>query len=172
MTATLNASTSNGVILTSDTSGNLAIQANGTTVATVQSTGLNLASTGLVFSDSTTQTSGSGVAKAWAQFTCTSGGTLTVNASYNISSITRNSAGQYTVSFTTSLADNKYAVAGGASGPNSGNVYGLIFSPFTISSVPYYQAPTTSSFVFATLYSPTTAGSGLDPQYASFAVFR
>jgi hypothetical protein len=93
----------------------------------------------------------SGSAKAWAQFTCTSGGTLTVNASYNISSITRNSAGQYTASFTNSLADGKYSVSGGSSGPNTANYYGLVFSPFTISSAPYYQAPTASSFVFATL---------------------
>jgi len=40
MTATLNASTSAGVILTSDTSGSLAIQSNGTTIATASSTGL------------------------------------------------------------------------------------------------------------------------------------
>lgn len=39
MTATLNASTSTGVILTSDTSGSLAIQSNGTTIATASSTG-------------------------------------------------------------------------------------------------------------------------------------
>jgi hypothetical protein len=40
MTATINASTSSGVIVTSDTSGNLAIQSNGTTIATVSSAGL------------------------------------------------------------------------------------------------------------------------------------
>jgi hypothetical protein len=44
MTATLNASTSNGVILTSDTSGSLAIQSNGNTIATAQSTGLSISS--------------------------------------------------------------------------------------------------------------------------------
>jgi len=44
MTATLNASTANGVILTSDTSGSLAIQSNGTTIATAQSSGLTISS--------------------------------------------------------------------------------------------------------------------------------
>jgi hypothetical protein len=44
MTATLNASTANGVILTSDTSGNLAIQSNGTTVLTASSTGISFTS--------------------------------------------------------------------------------------------------------------------------------
>ena len=41
MTATLNASTSSGVVLTSDTSGSLAIQSNGTTIMTVASTGVS-----------------------------------------------------------------------------------------------------------------------------------
>jgi hypothetical protein len=40
MTASINASTSSGVIVTSDTSGSLAIQSNGTAVATVSSTGI------------------------------------------------------------------------------------------------------------------------------------
>jgi hypothetical protein len=42
MTASINASTTSGVVLTSDTSGNLALQSNGTTVATAQSTGLSI----------------------------------------------------------------------------------------------------------------------------------
>lgn len=40
MTASINASTTSGVVVTSDTSGSLAIQGNGTTVATASSTGL------------------------------------------------------------------------------------------------------------------------------------
>jgi hypothetical protein len=40
MTATINASTSAGVVVTSDTSGSLALQSNGTTIATISSTGL------------------------------------------------------------------------------------------------------------------------------------
>ena len=44
MTATINASTSSGVIVTSDTSGSLAIQSNGTTIATAGSTGLTISS--------------------------------------------------------------------------------------------------------------------------------
>jgi hypothetical protein len=44
MTATINASTSAGVIVTSDTSGSLAIQSNGTTIATASSTGLQISS--------------------------------------------------------------------------------------------------------------------------------
>ena len=42
MTAIINASSVNGVTITSDTSGSMAFQSNGTTVATVSSTGLQI----------------------------------------------------------------------------------------------------------------------------------
>lgn len=60
MASIINASStgSGGIVQTADASGVLQLQANGTTIATVQSTGLNLGSNGLVFSDSTTQVSG------------------------------------------------------------------------------------------------------------------
>jgi hypothetical protein len=54
----INASNSGfgGIVSTGDSSGVLQLQAAGTTVATIQSTGLNLGSNGLVFSDASTQT--------------------------------------------------------------------------------------------------------------------
>jgi hypothetical protein len=54
----INASNSGfgGIVSTGDSSGQLALQAAGTTVATIQSTGLNLGSNGVVFSDSSSQT--------------------------------------------------------------------------------------------------------------------
>jgi hypothetical protein len=48
MAVTLNASTSNGLITTADTSGQIQLQANGTTIATVASTGLSV-STGTLY---------------------------------------------------------------------------------------------------------------------------
>ena len=41
MTALINASTSSGVVVTSDTSGSLAFQSNGTTIMTVGATGVS-----------------------------------------------------------------------------------------------------------------------------------
>ena len=41
-------------------------------------------------------------------------GTVAINASLNVSSITDNGAGDYTVNFTTALSDANYAVAGTA----------------------------------------------------------
>ena len=48
-----------------------------------------------------------GTAKAWVNFNGT--GTVAIRASYNVSSITDNGTGDYTVNFTTALADANYA---------------------------------------------------------------
>ena len=49
----------------------------------------------------------SGIAKAWVNFSCPST-TVTVNNSFNVSSVTRNTTGDYTLNFTTALADANY----------------------------------------------------------------
>ena len=58
MASIINASNSGfgGIVSTGDSSGQLQLQAAGTTVATIQSTGLNLGSNGVVFSDASSQT--------------------------------------------------------------------------------------------------------------------
>jgi hypothetical protein len=48
MSSTINASTSAGIVQTADTSGTLALQANGTTIATISSTGLTMNSGNIV----------------------------------------------------------------------------------------------------------------------------
>jgi hypothetical protein len=62
--------------------------------------------------------------RAWVNFNGT--GTVAIRASYNVSSITDNGAGDYTVNFTTALADANYAFVGSArfdSGSGSSNVF-------------------------------------------------
>ena len=49
----------------------------------------------------------SGLCKAWVNFNGT--GTVAIRASYNVSSITDNGTGDYTVNFTTALADANYS---------------------------------------------------------------
>jgi len=49
-----------------------------------------------------------GLAKAWVNFNGT--GTVAIRASLNVSSITDNGTGDYTVNFTTAFADANYAV--------------------------------------------------------------
>jgi hypothetical protein len=50
------------------------------------------------------------IAKAWVHFNGT--GTIAVNASHNVASLTDNGVGDYTVNFTTAMVDANYAVAG------------------------------------------------------------
>jgi hypothetical protein len=52
----------------------------------------------------------SGAAKAWVNFNGT--GTVAIRASFNVSSITDNGTGDYTVNFTTAFADANYAAMG------------------------------------------------------------
>ena len=53
-----------------------------------------------------------GSAKAWVRFNGISG--VTVNASYNVSSVTRAATGNYTMNFSNAFVDTNYSVAGTA----------------------------------------------------------
>lgn len=50
-------------------------------------------------------------ARAWVNF---AGSTGTINASGNVSGVTRNSTGNYTITFSTAMADANYSVVGTA----------------------------------------------------------
>jgi hypothetical protein len=56
-----------------------------------------------------TQNGMTGVAKAWVNFNGT--GTVAIRNSFNVSSITDNGTGDYTVNFTTVMPNANYAVA-------------------------------------------------------------
>lgn len=51
-----------------------------------------------------------GSARAWVNFNGT--GTVAINASHNVGSITDNGLGDYTINFTTAFANDDYVVAG------------------------------------------------------------
>ena len=55
-----------------------------------------------------TQNGITGIAKAWVNFTGSSG---TINGSFNVSSVTRNSTGDYTVAYTTAMTSANYCPA-------------------------------------------------------------
>jgi hypothetical protein len=86
--------------------------------------------------------------KAWVNFNGT--GTVAIRASYNVSSITDNGVGNYTVNFTTALVDANYCPAH----------MGEIGRTGTFS---------TTSFQFQTL---NDAGSATDVTSANVAIFR
>jgi hypothetical protein len=68
--------------------------------------------------------------RAWVNFNGT--GTVAINASFNVSSITDNGTGDYTVNFTTALVDANYAVTTIApviSDQGSPYQFGLRFPP-------------------------------------------
>jgi len=143
MASILNADTSSGVVITSDTSGELKLQSGGTDIATVTSGGITMASgktlpasaltgslpalnasslTDIPVPSALSTASGSAPsysARAWVNFDGT--GTVAIRNSGNVSSITDNGTGIYTVNFTTAMPDVDYSVglAGGNSTSNT-----------------------------------------------------
>ena len=135
MVTTVNASTSTGLVSTADTSGIIKIQSNGVTTN----------------------------ALAWVNFNGT--GTVAIRASYNVSSITDNGTGDYTINFATALSDANYCVVASAAGiASTANVF---IQPNTYSG-PNIQAPTTSAVRFDCVNS---GGTTYDSTYINVAVF-
>ena len=85
---------------------------------TIQTSGANLAP---VFKDLNNSVVGTlpksaQIAKAWVNFNGTLTGTITPRASYNVSSVTKNGTGDYTVNFTTAMSDANYVAVYTAGG--------------------------------------------------------
>lgn len=59
--------------------------------------------------NSTPEQIGKGRAKAWVNFNG-SAGAVSVRGSFNVSSVTENATGDYTINFTTAMSDANYAV--------------------------------------------------------------
>lgn len=97
--------------------------------------------------------------RAWVNFNGT--GTVAIRASFNVSSITDNGTGDYTINFTTALADANYSIVA-TSGRNP------ITGP--AGDVGLYQAAPTASAV--RLGTTNGAGFGEDHLYVCMAVFR
>jgi hypothetical protein len=98
------------------------------------------------------------VCKAWVNFNGT--GTVAIRAEYNVSSITDNGVGQYTVNFTTAFADANYAVVGTSKNNATSNSY-IAFVDYTVGA--------TASAVKIITSAPTAGG---DSEMVSVAVFR
>jgi hypothetical protein len=75
-----------------------------------------------------------GSAKAWVNFNGT--GTVAILASFNVSSITDNGTGDYTVNFTNAMPDNNFAPFGNfISATGSGNTNTIVLGTRTTTSV-------------------------------------
>ena len=95
--------------------------------------------------------------RAWVNFNGT--GTVAIRASGNVSSITDNGTGDYTVNFTTALVDANYSAVGqGSQMTTDGR-----------NQFEYGVVRTTTAYRFATLNNSNTF---IDSTYASISIFR
>jgi hypothetical protein len=99
-----------------------------------------------------------GSAKAWVNFNGT--GTVAINGSFNVSSITDNGVGQYTVNFTTALSNANYASAA--------------HSAQTLAGINGTQSGTKTTTSFGVVCSGISGGTVVftDPSEVNVAVFR
>jgi len=100
-----------------------------------------------------------GSARAWVNFNGVT--TATIRASYNVSSVTRNSTGNYTVNFTSALPDANYSAICNASssGAAGNNQY----------AVPYQLA---SGALTIITQDDTSAATLQDSSQVTAAIFR
>ena len=133
----------------------------------------SLNGTGVTFSDSSTQSVGTSgnfkfnsgygsetVAygcRAWVNFNGT--GTVAIRVSGNVSSITDNGTGDYTVNFAVAMPDANYAAAqaGGDATANGRQAFG------------FQATPTTTTYRVLTT---TFGGSSFDASYVAVTIFR
>jgi len=104
MATIINADTSDGLKLTSDTSGQIDFQSAGSTKATIDTSG------NLKFDSGFGSVGTAYGCRAWVNFNGT--GTVAIRDSGNVTSITDNGTGNYTVNFTTAMPDANYSVCG------------------------------------------------------------
>ena len=107
-------------------------------VATIQDTSGN--------NSSTPNEVAQGRAKAWVNFDGT--GSVSIDDSFNVSSITDNSTGNYTINFTNAMSNAEYAVTGSVETTNATSV---VVTTFGTSG----NSRTTSSVRVAASYSNT-----------------
>jgi hypothetical protein len=170
MAVTLNASTSSGFIQTADTSGQLVIQANGTNELTVLSTGVTVADN-LLFNSGYGSAAIAYGCRAWVNFNGV--GTVAIRSSGNVTSITDNGTGLFTMNFTNAMPDINYSAVGstrrnstsGGAGENNSNC-GITFRGLST----YSTAFTTTAVQIST---GTITNEGLtDFDYVAVQVFR
>lgn len=97
------------------------------------------------------------LAKAWVNFN--GQGTVAIRAAGNVSSITDNGIGDYTVNFSTAMPDANYALTGTAGAGNTANF--AVCPNFAVAS------PTTSAMRFQV----TNSANVVDTTYIHVAVF-
>jgi len=105
------------------------------------------------------------VARAWVNFNGT--GTVAIRASGNVSSITDNGTGDYTVNFTSAMPDANYSVSGAFMRSGAGVVNPL---PFVVSNGANFG----DTFLVGSvkIICSDSAATRFDPLSASVSIFR
>ena len=104
-----------------------------------------------------------GLARAWVNFNGT--GTVAIRASFNVSSITDNGTGDYTVNFTTAMPDANYSVSATAGFNGAG--YGRI-AEFPTNTT----TPQTINSIRGVTYTANGATTLTDVSVISVSIFR
>ena len=174
MAATISANSAGGggLVTSGDASGVLALQTAGVTalsISAAQVVSFTNAVASLTLTtptiDSAQVPTVSGTAplymcRAWVNFNGT--GTVAIRASGNVSSITDNGVGDYTVNFTTAMPDANYSIVALGSNTTTYNQFVQIYNLTT----------PTASLVRIRGAASFTAGTNEDSTYMSVAVFR
>lgn len=151
------------VVIAGDTSGQVTLAAPavaGTTTLTLPAT------TGTMLNDATV-----GVCRAWVNFNGTLASPITPRASFNVSSITKNGTGDYTVNFTNAMSDVNYSVTGGTR-RSTGNL-GDSNCVFAVVGGASYPLNTSNVRVLTAVNSVTASvNTATDFDYVSVAIFR
>ena len=161
MASIINADTSDGLKITSDTSGQIDFQSAGSTKATIDTSG------NLKFDSGYGSVATGYGCRAWVNFNGTS--TVAIRDSGNVSSATDNGTGDYTINFATDMPDANYSVGGmgmraAASGSGSAGVYVCAFGSST-----YADAFLTSSL---RVHTKADNGGMTDLISVSVSIFR
>jgi len=133
--STISAGTTNvnSFIVSTDTTGNLVLQSGSSanTALTLDSSqnAIFTSNVSVKNSDGTYVDVSRGLSKAWVRFWYVNP-TLTIYGSFNVSSVTRNGTGDYTINFTTAMPNINYVTIG-----NAGDLVGAA------SSTPTYVRP-------------------------------
>ena len=159
MAVTLNASTTTGLVSTADTSGIITLQNNGTNALTVDSGNLQ-------FNSGYGSVATAYGCRAWVNFNGT--GTPAIIASGNVTSITDNGTGDYTVNFTVAFADTTYSPVGAGAGDYSATRGCML----TLERNAATGAEVTKTTSALRVNSVNDAGTGFDCKSVNVAIFR
>lgn len=144
-------------------SGVTSIAGTNATVTGITSIGSNSANTPVILQDSG---SNSNVLRAWVNFS--GNGSTSINSSFNVSSVTFNSTGDYTINFTNALPDANYLPIG--TGPSNSNTVagglGLVLKCSSPTASPALKSTTQCGMIFA------GTGSNVNANNLSVVFFR